>query len=180
MKRSTLIGALIVSLAAGTTAMADGRGHDNRGHDDHGNRGHEVRGWDGRHDERGGRDYRGGHDYRGDYRGRDYRPGPSLRFEFRAPERYVAPYRWNDGYAYRPHEYYAPRYYAPHYYGHRWLRGERLPVEYYSSPYVIDDYGAYGFGAPPRGYRWVRVNGDAVLAAVATGIVLDAVFDAFH
>ena len=71
-------------------------------------------------------------------------------------------------------------YYPPlGYYSHRWVRGERLPVRFYSRPYVINDYRAYRLHAPPRGYHWVRVDGDAILAAVATGIVLDTVFDAF-
>jgi Ni/Co efflux regulator RcnB len=29
------------------------------------------------------------------------------------------------------------------------------------------------------GYHWVRVNNDAVLAAVATGVVLDVAFNLF-
>jgi Ni/Co efflux regulator RcnB len=66
------------------------------------------------------------------------------------------------------------------YYSHRWSRGERLPVAYYGRPYVINDYYDYGLYAPPRGHHWVRVDGDAVLAAVATGIVLDTVFHHFH
>jgi Ni/Co efflux regulator RcnB len=92
---------------------------------------------------------------------RDYRPGPPARAVHRAPVRYGA-------------------YYRPHgYYSHRWVRGERLPVAYYSRPYVIVDYRPWGLRAPPRGYRWVRVDRDAVLAAVATGIVLDTVFHVF-
>ena len=79
---------------------------------------------------------------------------------------------------------YRPRYgtyYRPHgYYSHRWVRGERLPVAFYGRPYVIADYRGWGLYGPPRGYHWVRVDGDAVLAAIATGIVLDTVFDAFH
>jgi Ni/Co efflux regulator RcnB len=58
-------------------------------------------------------------------------------------------------------------------------RGDQLPVAYYGRPYVIDDYRGCGLYAPPRGYRWVRVDGNAVLAAIATGIVLDAVYHAF-
>jgi Ni/Co efflux regulator RcnB len=45
---------------------------------------------------------------------------------------------------------------------------------------VIANYRDCGLRAPPRGYHWVRVNGDAVLAAVATGIVLESVFHVFH
>ena len=101
------------------------------------------------------------HDYgRHDYGRHDYRPAP--RAAYRAPARYGA--------YYRPHDYYT----------HRWIRGERLPLAFYARPYVVDDFYGYGLYAPPRGYHWVRVDGDAVLAAVATGIVLDTVFHAFE
>lgn len=80
--------------------------------------------------------------------------------------------RFDDRYA-RPYEYARP--YGPI----EFRRGDRLPVAYYGRPYLIDDYHGCGLYAPPRGYRWVRVDGDAVLAAIATGIVLDAVYHAF-
>ncbi len=89
-----------------------------------------------------------------------YRPAP--RVVYRAPARY--------GMYHRPAGYYE----------HSWRRGERLPVAYYERPYVIDDYRAYRLRRPPRGYHWVRVDNDAVLAAVATGIVVESVFDIFH
>jgi Ni/Co efflux regulator RcnB len=120
MKRSTSIGALIVSLAAASTATA------------------------GPHD----RDH-----------GRDVHRGP--------PPRVIV------------HERHGAYYPPLGYYSHRWARGERLPRAYYARPFVINDYRAYRLHAPPRGYHWVRVDGDAILAAVATGIVLDTVFDAF-
>jgi Ni/Co efflux regulator RcnB len=65
------------------------------------------------------------------------------------------------------------------YYEHRWRRGERLPTAYYGRPHVIADYRDRGLRVPPYGYQWVRIDGDAVLAAVATGIVLDAIFHVF-
>jgi Ni/Co efflux regulator RcnB len=140
MKRAALIGTLVVSLAAGSAAMA---GPGGRGHDEHRERprSHYVE----RHDVHRGYSVRGGH---------------------RAPVRY--------GYGYGA--YYRPR----GYYAHRWVRGERLPVSYYARPYVVVDYPVWGLRVPPRGYHWVRVDGDAVLAAVATGIVLDTMFHVFN
>jgi Ni/Co efflux regulator RcnB len=135
MKRAALIGALVLSLAAGSTAMADGRGHDHH-HRDAPWAHHELR--------------------------HDFRPGPSPRVVYRESARY--------GFYYRPHGYYA----------HRWGRGERLPFAYYARPYVIADYRDCGLRVPPRGYHWVRVDGDAVLAAVATGIVIDTVLHVFN
>ena len=88
-----------------------------------------------------------------------YRPAP--RVVYRAPVHH--------GVYHRP----------PGYYEHTWRRGERLPVAYYQRPYVIANYRECGLRAPPRGYQWVRVNGDAVLAGIATGIVLESVFHIF-
>jgi Ni/Co efflux regulator RcnB len=52
-----------------------------------------------------------------------------------------------------------------------WHRGERLPAEYRNRNYVVDDWRAHRLSAPPRGYQWVGVNGDYVLAAIATGVI---------
>jgi Ni/Co efflux regulator RcnB len=164
MKRAAIT-ALVVSLFAGSAAMAGQGFHgraDNAGAD-HRQPPRSVQ--NGRHDQRNGHfDGR-----RGDYgRNDNYRPShPNFR---PASPRYVyrpAPSRYG--------VYHAPR----GYYAHTWRRGDRLPVAYYQRPYVIADYRDCGLRAPPRGYHWVRVNGDAVLAAVATGIVLESVFHIF-
>jgi Ni/Co efflux regulator RcnB len=52
-----------------------------------------------------------------------------------------------------------------------WHKGERLPTEYRDRNYVVDNWHEHGLQAPPRGYQWVGVNGDYVLAAVATGVI---------
>ena len=44
-----------------------------------------------------------------------------------------------------------------------WARGQRI------------DYRTYHLSAPPRGYEWRSVDGNYVLAAVATGIVASAI-----
>ena len=88
-----------------------------------------------------------------------YRPAP--RVVYRAPARY--------GMYHRPAGFYE----------HSWRRGERLPVAFYQRSYVIANYRDCGLRAPPHGYQWVRVNGDAVLAGIATGVVLDSVFHIF-
>jgi Ni/Co efflux regulator RcnB len=59
---------------------------------------------------------------------------------------------------------------GPH---HDWQRGNRLPREYWGRRYVVDDWRGHHLSPPPRGYHWVLVDGDYVLAAVATGIILD-------
>ena len=54
---------------------------------------------------------------------------------------------------------------------HNLYRGARLPAEYRSRQYVVDDWRGHRLSAPPRGYRWVQTGGDYVLVANATGII---------
>ena len=56
----------------------------------------------------------------------------------------------------------------------RWERGGYLPRYYWGRDYVVYDYGRYGLRPPPYGYRWYNVNGDYVLAAIAGGLIADA------
>jgi Ni/Co efflux regulator RcnB len=44
-----------------------------------------------------------------------------------------------------------------------WKRGERV------------DYHAHHLRAPPRGYEWREVDGNYVLAAVATGVIASVI-----
>lgn len=52
-----------------------------------------------------------------------------------------------------------------------WRRGQRLPDDYRDNRYVVNDWHSHGLRRPPRGYQWRQVNGDYVLAAVATGVI---------
>lgn len=52
-----------------------------------------------------------------------------------------------------------------------WRRGGRVPPEYRGRNYVVNDWRGYRLQAPPRGYQWVGVGGDFVLAAIATGVI---------
>ncbi|HEX4235153.1 MAG TPA: RcnB family protein [Caldimonas sp.] len=54
---------------------------------------------------------------------------------------------------------------------HDWYRGSRLPREYNSRNYVVDDWRAHHLSPPPSGYHWVQSGGDYVLAAIATGVI---------
>jgi Ni/Co efflux regulator RcnB len=54
---------------------------------------------------------------------------------------------------------------------HNFYRGGRLPPEYRSPVYVVDDWRDHRLTQPPRGYHWVQTGGDYVLVAVATGII---------
>ncbi|RZI64346.1 RcnB family protein [Variovorax guangxiensis] len=61
-----------------------------------------------------------------------------------------------------------PGYPQPHV---EWRRGGRVPTEYRGRNYVVDDWRGYRLQQPPRGYQWVGVGGDFVLAAIATGLI---------
>ena len=41
------------------------------------------------------------------------------------------------------------------------------------------DYHECGLRRPPHGYHWVRVDHNAVLAVIATGVVLDVIYNQF-
>ena len=57
----------------------------------------------------------------------------------------------------------------------RFARGQRLPNDYRSRQYVIEDYRPYRLQRPPRGYQWISVGPDFFLAAVATGVIAQVV-----
>lgn len=82
----------------------------------------------------------------------------------------------------RGHEHFdSGPYRRPHgYYMHAWRRGERLPPAWRGPAYVVPDWRHYHLRPPPPGYYWVRVNGNAVLAAIGTGIVLDIAYNVFR
>ena len=55
---------------------------------------------------------------------------------------------------------------------HDFRRGGRLPAEYRSRQYVVNDWRGHHLNAPPRGYHWVQTGGDYVLVAIATGVIM--------
>ncbi|MGJ7492629.1 RcnB family protein [Variovorax sp. ZT4R33] len=56
-----------------------------------------------------------------------------------------------------------------------WRRGGRVPPEYRGRNYVVEDWRGYRLQQPPRGYQWVGVGGDFVLAAIATGVIVQII-----
>lgn len=55
--------------------------------------------------------------------------------------------------------------------GHRWVKGQRFDRRYATNYRVINNYRDYRLAAPPRGYQYVRSGNDAVLVAIASGII---------
>jgi Ni/Co efflux regulator RcnB len=56
---------------------------------------------------------------------------------------------------------------------HSYYRGGRMPPQYRSQRYVVDDWRGHQLSAPPRGYHWVQSGGDYILVAIATGVILN-------
>jgi Ni/Co efflux regulator RcnB len=66
----------------------------------------------------------------------------------------------HDNHAYVHHEEWKHGYHMRH---EDWDRGERI------------DYHRYHLQEPPRGYEWREVDGNYVLAAVATGVIASVI-----
>lgn len=70
---------------------------------------------------------------------------------------------------------------ADHYYygarGPEWHRGGRVPAQYRGHQYVVDNWRDHHLAAPPRGYHWVQVGNDYVLAAIATGLITQLILN---
>jgi Ni/Co efflux regulator RcnB len=56
-----------------------------------------------------------------------------------------------------------------------WARGQRLDQRYRDNRYYVSDYHRHGLRAPPRGYRWQRVDDQYVMAAIATGLIASVI-----
>lgn len=65
------------------------------------------------------------------------------------------------------------------YEGRQWQRGERFDGRYATNYAFIDNPGYYNLGPAPYGYHWVRSGDDAVLVAIASGLIGALVANAF-
>lgn len=161
MKRLILAIAAVASVAGplavtatATSAMAQDHGRYDRGNRQ-GDRGH------GRYDRR---------DDRRDHRG-DRRWDSRTRWDRGRHNGYYYNNRWY--YGPPPAAYHGRPGYRP---GHSaWRRGVHLPPSYRTGGYVVHDYGRYSLRPPPRGYYWYRDGNDYLLAAVASGLILDVI-----
>jgi Ni/Co efflux regulator RcnB len=59
-----------------------------------------------------------------------------------------------------------------------WKKGYHMRSEDWSRGERVDDYHTYHLSAPPHGYEWREVDGNYVLAAVATGVIASVVIAA--
>ena len=56
---------------------------------------------------------------------------------------------------------------------HRWVRGERVPVEMRDRDHVVWDYRANHLRRPPAGYVWVRDRDRFLLVGKNTGRIAE-------
>jgi Nickel/cobalt transporter regulator len=74
---------------------------------------------------------------------------------------HLAPFVYPNGWAYR-----------------RWTIGAILPPLFLAPAYYYVDWAALGLSPPQPGFQWVRYGPDLLLVNVATGEVVDVVYDA--
>ena len=61
----------------------------------------------------------------------------------------------------------------------QWQRGERFDSRYAMNYRMIDNPGYYNLQPAPYGYRWVQSGDNAVLVAIASGLIGALVANAF-
>ena len=62
---------------------------------------------------------------------------------------------------------------------HNWQRGYRVPPQYRSHHYVVNDWRGHHLSAPPRGYQWVQNGADYLLIVIATGVIANMVLGGY-
>jgi Ni/Co efflux regulator RcnB len=65
----------------------------------------------------------------------------------------------------------------------KWNKGQRFDYRYAQNYRVVNNWQQYRgrrLYAPPRGYHWVRSGNDAVLVAVAGGVIGAVIAGAFN
>jgi Ni/Co efflux regulator RcnB len=150
----------------------DRRDHDRRHDNDR--RDHDRRDYDRRHDndrhDNNRRDWDRGRDNRhGWYHGPNQH-NPRLFRDFHRRDFARHRYHYHGGYYSRPHGFYS----------RIWIRGDRLPFAWYARPYIVYNWHPYGLYTPPYGHQWVRVDSDILLISLATGVVVDVIYDLYY
>ena len=56
-----------------------------------------------------------------------------------------------------------------------WRRGAHIDKRDWGRGRYVSNYRTYHLSPPPRGYQWREIDGNYVLAAVATGIIASVI-----
>lgn len=160
MKRKQIVCMLTAAAMSFGSLSAFAQGHDERHDGDRADQRHEQGGASDRghgEDRHDNRDARNGHDRRDEARyGHDDRRDEARYQHERRDE--------HDVY------YYGAR-------GPEWHRGGRLPAQYRDHQYAVDNWHEHHLAPPPRGYHWVQVGNDYVLAAIASGVIAQLILN---
>lgn len=62
-------------------------------------------------------------------------------------------------------------------YKQRWSKGERVSAQYRSHRYVVRDWRGHHLHRPAYGQQWIQVDNNYLLISVATGLVVQALFN---
>jgi hypothetical protein len=90
--------------------------------------------------------------------------GPQFTYHGRPFNRvHLSPFVYPAGYGYR-----------------RWAVGGLLPPIFLTSAYFYADWATLGLAQPQPGFQWVRYGPDLLLVNVATGEVVDVIYDAVY
>jgi Ni/Co efflux regulator RcnB len=101
-----------------------------------------------------------------------------LRYDRRRAETWRDRSEWRSYRGARPGYWYAPGYgYRPVVRGYSWRRGAYVPGSYRA--YYVQDPYYYGLRPPPPGHRWIYADGNFVLMALATVLIVSVVLDAY-
>jgi Ni/Co efflux regulator RcnB len=179
MKRALLASVVLaVSLVPIASAAPSDRGRYEQQRDHRSDRAVDAS-WD-KHQRSSQRHYRDSRTQRYDARSHRYNPPRYHAPRYQSP--YASYYQGPRGHYYtswRP-RYNAPRYMPPRGYVSRsWHVGHYLPPTYRGGHYVVD-YRHYRLAPPPRGYHYIRVDDHVVLAAIASGLITEVLFDIFY
>lgn len=60
---------------------------------------------------------------------------------------------------------------------YNWVKGSRVPPQYRTPHYVVNDWRGHGLKAPSRGHQWVQYGADYMLVAIATGVIAQLILD---
>jgi len=74
----------------------------------------------------------------------------------------------------------APFLYPPGWGYRRWAVGAALPPLFLAPAYYYSGWATLGLPPPEPGFQWVRYGPDLLLVNVATGQVVDVIYDAFY
>ncbi|MBC7436888.1 MAG: RcnB family protein [Bdellovibrionales bacterium] len=50
-------------------------------------------------------------------------------------------------------------------------QGDRIPEQFRSRQYVVNNWQSHGLQQPPRGHEWVQVGADYALVAIGSGVI---------